>query len=68
MVGLLPMSKIEETKNVPNIRAIQICGSMEGKEDLNVLESFNKKKEEKENTGDFSKMQKRHVCVCQVKI
>ena len=46
----------------------QICGSMEGKENLNLLESFNNKKEEKENTGDFSKMQKRHVCVCQVKI
>ena len=31
---------------------------MEGNENLNLLENFNKKKEEKENTGDFSKMQK----------
>lgn len=44
---LLPIPKIKSKKNVSNTRLTQICGSLEGKQMLNVVESSKKKKEEK---------------------
>ena len=45
--GLLPISKVKPKKTVENTQITQICGSMEGKDVLKVVESLKKKKVEK---------------------
>ena len=45
--GLLPIAKVKPKKTVENTRVTQICGSMEGKDVLKVVQSLKKKKEEK---------------------
>lgn len=68
---LLPIPKIKPKKNVSNTRLTQICGSLEGKQMLNVVESSKKKKEEKlileAAKGDFLQMQLK-VYVWQIKM
>ena len=47
ILRLLPASKLKPKENVQDTRLTQICGSIEGKEVLNVVESLKKQKAEK---------------------
>ena len=44
--GLLPIAKVKPKKSVENTRVTQICGSMEGKDVLKVVENLKLQKEE----------------------
>ena len=56
--GLIPISKIKP--NIQNTRVTQICGSMKGKEMLNVAESSQMQKEDKV-TAKAAKENKKRV-------
>ena len=45
--GLLPINKVKPKKKVENLRVTQICGSMEGKDVIKVVEELKEKKNEK---------------------
>lgn len=57
--GFLPIAKVKPKKNVENTRVTQICGSMEGKDVLQVVEDLKKKKEEKAQAKEAKNERKR---------
>ena len=72
--GLLPIAKVKPKKSVENMRVTQICGSMEGKDVLQVVEDLKKKKDEKAQAKKAKSERKREqkglfykckeICVC----